>query len=337
MLDKNKLGSNEIASYILAAIGLLAVLKYGLLVALLAGLLVYSLVHLMTPMLARKTGGGRAKIASVTLLAIAIITALTAAIWGAESFFQSDAGSTQVMLKKMADILDASRAQLPLWASEHFPDGADALREMITKWLREHAAEAKTFGEEAGRTAAHLLIGMIIGAMAALHDTTTRPNRLPLAAALGERISNLSDAFQKIVFAQVRISAINTVTAAIYLLIVLPLAGIHLPLTKSMIVITFFAGLLPIVGNLLSNTILVVVALSHSLNTAVASLLFMVVVHKMEYFLNARIIGSHIEARAWELLAAMLAMEAVFGLAGVVAAPVFYAYLKTELIARGLV
>lgn len=337
MLDKNKLGSNEIASYVLTAIGLLAVLKYGLLVALLAGLLVYSLVHLMTPMLGRKISGGRAKIASVTLLAVAIIAVLTAAIWGADSFFQSDAGSTQVMLKKMADILDASRAQLPLWASEHFPEGADALREMITKWLREHAAEAKTFGEEAGRTAAHLLIGMIVGAMAALHDTTTQPNRRPLAAALGARIANLSDAFRKIVFAQVRISAINTVTAAIYLLVILPLAGIHLPLTKSMIVITFFAGLLPIVGNLISNTILVVVALSHSLNTAVASLLFMIVVHKMEYFLNARIIGSHIEARAWELLAAMLAMEAVFGLAGVVAAPVFYAYLKGELMERGLV
>jgi len=337
MLDKNKLGSNEIASYILTAIGLWVVLKYGLLLALLSGLLVYSLVHLLTPLLARRISGERARIVAVSLLAALIITVLTTAIWGAETFFRSDAGSTQVMLKKMADILDASRAQLPLWASEHFPVDADALREMITSWLREHAVEAKSFGEEAGRTAAHLLIGMIIGAMVAMHDTATRPIRLPLAAALHDRMANLGDAFRKIVFAQIRISAINTAFAAIYLWIVLPLAGIHLPLTKSLVVITFLAGLLPIIGNLISNTILVIVALAHSLDTALASLLFMVVVHKLEYFLNARIIGSHIQARAWELLVAMLIMESVFGLTGVVAAPVFYAYAKKELMDRGLV
>ena len=36
--------------------------------------------------------------------------------------------------------------------------------------------------------------------------------------------------------------------------------------------------------------------------------------------------------RAWELLLAMLVMEAAFGLPGLVAAPVFYAYVKRELV-----
>ena len=67
------------------------------------------------------------------------------------------------------------------------------------------------------------------------------------------------------------------------------------------------------------------------------SLVFLVVIHKLEYFLNARIIGSHINARAWELLIAMLAMEAAFGLPGIVAAPIYYAYVKGELMDRGLV
>jgi predicted PurR-regulated permease PerM len=47
--------------------------------------------------------------------------------------------------------------------------------------------------------------------------------------------------------------------------------------------------------------------------------------------------GAHINAKAWELLVAMVAMEAAFGLAGVVAAPIFYAYLKNELAAKGLI
>jgi len=37
------------------------------------------------------------------------------------------------------------------------------------------------------------------------------------------------------------------------------------------------------------------------------------------------------------LLPAMLAMEAAFGLPGVVAAPIYYAYAKRELADRGLV
>ena len=71
--------------------------------------------------------------------------------------------------------------------------------------------------------------------------------------------------------------------------------------------------------------------------SAVVALVFMVVVHKLEYFLNARIIGSSLNAHAWELLAVMLVAETLFGVPGVVAAPVFYAYAKRELIALNLI
>ena len=104
-----------------------------------------------------------------------------------------------------------------------------------------------------------------------------------------------------------------------------------------MIAVTFVAGLIPVAGNIISNTILVIIALSHSLNTAIASLVFMVVVHKAEYFLNARIIGAQVNAKAWELLTAILVMETLFGVPGLVAAPVFYALLKKELSDNGLV
>jgi len=37
----------------------------------------------------------------------------------------------------------------------------------------------------------------------------------------------------------------------------------------------------------------------------------LVVIHKLEYFLNAHMIGAQVHARAWELLLAMLVMEAL--------------------------
>ena len=62
-----------------------------------------------------------------------------------------------------------------------------------------------------------------------------------------------------------------------------------------------------------------------------------IVIHKLEYFVNARIVGSRIHARAWELLIAMLVMEAAFGISGLIAAPIYYAYIKNELGDRALV
>ncbi|MET5020211.1 hypothetical protein AAHH78_34760, partial [Burkholderia pseudomallei] len=54
--------------------------------------------------------------------------------------------------------------------------------------------------------------------------------------------------------------------------------------------------------------------------------------HQRDYLRNAKIIGGHIESRARERLLAMLVMEAAFGVPGVIAAPLFYAYVKRELI-----
>ena len=98
-----------------------------------------------------------------------------------------------------------------------------------------------------------------------------------------------------------------------------------------MVLITFVVGLVPVIGNIISNTVIVLVSVSHSVQLAFFSLCYLIVIHKLEYFLNARIIGTRINAKAWELLIAILVMEALFGLPGVVAAPVFYAWLKIEL------
>jgi predicted PurR-regulated permease PerM len=47
--------------------------------------------------------------------------------------------------------------------------------------------------------------------------------------------------------------------------------------------------------------------------------------------------GGQINARAWELLLAMLVMDAIFGIPGVIAAPIYYAHLKNELTAKNLI
>ncbi len=331
--------SSEVASWILLGVGLLLVLHLRLLAALVGGLAVYELVHILARKLRFVRAGGREgrKVLAITLLAGAIIAALVFTILGLVAFFRSEQGSLPALLAKMADVLDSSKEQLPLWLANELPANADELKNEGVAWLRQHAGFLQTFGAEIGRTFLHILVGMIIGAMVSLNETREKGPRGPLAQALTERAAKLGEGFRRIVFAQARISALNTALTGIYLVVVLPLLGVRLPFTKTLVVLTFVTGLLPVVGNLISNTVIVVVSLSYSLGAALGSLGFLVGIHKLEYFVNARIVGTEIQARAWELLLVMLAMESAFGIAGLIAGPIYYAYVKLELSARGLI
>ncbi|GGX25261.1 AI-2E family transporter [Undibacterium macrobrachii] len=337
MYSDNKLSPSIIASYCFAALALFLVLKVGLLVALFSGLLLYSLVRLLVPRIERRFSNQQSRMIAVVFLSVLIILTISLGIWGIVVFLRSDSGNLQSLLQRLAELLESSRQQLPLWASTYLPEDIEALKRILTTTLRDHASEAKLLGQEAGHLIVHLLLGMVIGSMVALQDVSSVHQYKPLAAALHQRIAYLADMFHRVVFAQVRISLINTLFTGIFLALILPVAGVHLPLVKSMIAITFIAGLIPVVGNIISNTVIVIVSLSHSLYVAAISLTYMVVIHKLEYFLNARIIGSQVNAKAWELLTAILVMEALFGLPGVVAAPVFYSYVKKELRECGLV
>lgn len=320
------------------ACALMLTLYTRLLPALLAGLFVYELVNMLTRLihLGRITGH-RARIVAVASIAIAVVTIVSFTVFGLVAFFRSEAGSLPVLLTRMAEIMDDSRRFLPQWVVARIPGDAESVRIAAVEWLKGHAAGLQTIGETAGRILVYIFFGMIIGGMISLRRADTPQVCGPLTQSLTERIARLSLAFHKVVFAQVRIAAINAFLTGLYLVVILPLAGISLPFTKTLVAVTFVLGLMPVVGNLVSNTFIVVFSLSHSLPVAAGSLTFLVVIHKLEYFLNAKIVGSRIRAHAWEILVAMLIMEVVFGIYGLIAAPIYYAYIKDELYDEGLI
>ncbi|MGC4028095.1 MAG: AI-2E family transporter [Steroidobacteraceae bacterium] len=319
------------ASYLLAAAALLIILHLHLLPALLAGLLVYALIHALAPALQRHLPGARAHWLIVALLSVLVVGLLTLAIIGGIDLLRSELGNPSALFERLMPLIEQARAQLPQVVVDHLPSNIDNFRASAVEWLREHAAQLQLAGKAAARLIAHLLIGMVLGAMVALYDTRPNTSVGPLADVLTARCANLVGAFHDIVFAQAKISALNTAFTAIFLLVVLPLFGVNLPLTKTLVAVTFIVGLLPVIGNLISNTLIFIAGLSVSFGVAIAALVFLIVIHKLEYFLNARIVGTQIRARAWELLIAMLVMESAFGAAGLIAAPIYYAYLKREL------
>ncbi len=329
----------EVSTYILSAAALVAILKLGLLPALLAGLLVFQLVEMGAPCLVRRTGvtpltGKMALFLFVTLIIVGAVgfgvVIITTQIMGKND-------NVIALMQSMADIVDSARNHMPAWIQEYMPATLAEWQAASSTWLRENASRLGSFGRGIGIFFMDVIIGMIVGGLLALARHNGAAAQTKLVDALTDRAEILSESFRQIVFSQVRISALNTFLTGIFLALVMPALGSPLPLTKTMIIITFVVGLLPIIGNLISNTMIVLVSLGVSLSAAVGALIFLIAIHKLEYFVNARIIGTRIHARAWELLVAMLAMEAAFGVTGLVAAPIYYAYLKQELAAKKLI
>jgi predicted PurR-regulated permease PerM len=330
----------ERAAWILMAAGLSFILAFHLVPALLAGLLVNGLLHRLARRLTgRRLSHGRAKLVAAGLAAVVALAIAVGVVLFLVGLIRGHAGDIPALFQKMAEILDEARLWLQQRAGASLiPEAlsdAEVLRGTMAEWLRTHAAEFRKTGGEFGRALLHIAVGMAIGLLVFFRTPAKAPG--PLARALAERLSRLEAAFETVIFAQVKISAINTALTVLYLLVILPLFGIHLPLAGTLIAVTFVTGLLPVAGNLVSSTMIVVISLGAAMWVAVASLVFLVVIHKLEYIVNARIVGGEIRAAAWEILTALIAFEVAFGLAGVAMAPIVYAYTKRELADRGLI
>ncbi len=323
------------ASFLLAAFAVPIVLHFHLLPAVFAGLA----VHVLTCKLARRlpaNWGGWAHEIALIALAVLVISGLTGISIGLWALLRGDGGMAALLLA-VAETIGRLRQFLPGPIADALPSTVGEMHEPLAEMLREHGRKISAVGIAGIKTFLHVLFGMVIGGLTALHQFAGVESWPPLAAALHDRAKALADAFDKVVFAQVKISALNTLLTAIYLLLVLRFFGVDLPLLTVLIPLTFVVGLLPVVGNLISNTAIVLISFGISPGVAVSSLVFLVAIHKLEYFTNAKIVGGQVQARAWELLCAMLTMEAVFGVPGLVAAPVAYAWLKKELKREGLI
>ncbi len=329
-----KLGS-EVASYLLASLAVPLTLYFHLLPTVFAGLA----VHVLTVKLARRLPvrwGGWAHRFALAALATLVVLALFGVGLGLWSFLHGSRGMA-ALLSTVAERVEGLRRTLPPYISEAIPVTMEDLREQITSILSEHSQRISAAGMAGISTLVHVLFGMVIGGITALHHFDPSDNWSPLLSALYARTGALADAFDKVVFAQVKISVLNTVFTAIYLMVILPFCGFHVPMVTILVPLTFVTGLLPVVGNLISNGVIVLISLGVSPGVAMASLVFLVLIHKLEYFFNARIVGGEVRASAWEMLCAMLTMEAIFGIAGLIAAPVAYAWLKAELRAKDMI
>ena len=330
------------ASYLLMTGTLLLVMWQNLLPGLLCACLGFLLTRALSTLLGRidrRPPGPQpdrwAQVVAATLVILLPLLVLSLVLTYARGYVVDAPHQYKELLNYLAHTVREMRQKIPPELANLLPEGAEEIQQTIAGYLATKAGTLALAGKAWLGGLLHAYVGLLIGALAAVRPRLTP--RAPLSQALQARVFLLGDAFRQIVAAQFWIALFNTALTALFLLFILPIWDVSLPYTPALIVLTFVAGLIPIVGNLFCNLVLTVVGLSVSPAAAAACLAFLILIHKAEYVINARVVGQRTHMAVWELLTVMFIAESVFGPAGLVAAPLFYAYLKKELEAARLV
>ncbi len=132
--------------------------------------------------------------------------------------------------------------------------------------------------------------------------------------------------FKQVMGGQMMISLINTAISSILVF------WLHLPSPLLLIGLIFFCGLFPVIGNLVSNTILTIIAfVSIGLWAAGACLVLLIIIHKLEYFLNSKIISGIVNLPMVVSLTSLVIGEVLLGLIGLMLAIPMLLFLRHEL------
>jgi predicted PurR-regulated permease PerM len=249
---------------------------------------------------------------------------------------------TRAALRALPEVADTSIPTASAWAQKRqielpFTD-FDSLRDLIVTTVKEEAQYLQNVAHFAGSTTALVLFTVIAivaasslflkGGLDLYKDSHVVRNNLysVFSDEVSARFKDFYNSFETVIGAQIMISLINTVLTSIFVI------SVQLPHGPLVIALTFLCGLVPIVGNLISNTIIVFLALTVSLNLGMGALVFLVLVHKLEYFLNSKIIGYRIGNPVWLTLVGLVIGERLMGIPGLILAPVVLNYVRMEML-----
>lgn len=294
-------------------------------------------LHLATPLLAalfsyfalsKLRFGVRSKWLPVSLFFIALLGIAAGAGYFINQSLVALPTIAETAIPSIIHWAEARGFELP------FTDYA-SLRAMAMDTIKEakYFANFANFAKIATTQSVFLIIGIVVAvslffnAQVVLDRAShaVKDNLYALTAdEIAQRFRGLYQSFVTVMGAQILISAINTALTSVFVF------GVGLPHPIVVVGITFFCGLLPIIGNLISNTVIVSISFTISPAMAAGALAFLVTIHKLEYFLNSKIIGDRIKNPIWLTLLGLILGEKLMGIPGMILAPVILNYIKVE-------
>jgi len=306
-------------SFAFMAIGLVLVGWLHLAVLLLTGLFGYFVLE-------RLRLGGRKAVAVILFILL---------LGGMGYGFFSFARTATIAVPK---IVEAAIPPILAFADSRgieLPEGYnyEALKADAITFTQGKLASAGKYAGEALRALVFFLIGIVVSVSLFL-NTKVEPDDDPVTGRdnlysqtfieVVARFRTFYHSFRRVMAAQLIISGINAGLTALFLV------WNGYPYAPVLAGLTFLFGLLPIIGNLMSNTLIVSVGFTIAPRAAFLALVFLVVIHKGEYFLNSKIIGDRIKTPMWLTLVGLVIGEKLMGIPGMILAPAVLHYVKVE-------
>jgi len=265
-------------------------------------------------------------------IALVLFVVVVAAVFSGLVFFLKRA------VVALPDIVETTIPTVVQSAQRHGIDlpftDLDSLKAVAMDSVRDALGHLGNYVRIATKEFIFLLFGVVMAAGIFLNpDMETeeerrsrRPNLYSVYTdEIRKRFSSFYQSFETVMGAQLVISAINTALTGIFLFTT------GLRHATVVLILTFLCGMLPIVGNVISNTVIVCIAFTVSLKLAIAAIIFLLVIHKFEYFLNSQIVGGRIRHPMWMTLLAVLIGEQLMGIPGMILAPVVLSFIKIEM------
>lgn len=269
---------------------------------------------------------GRSKVLGIAIYVVAVVAIGYGLFYFSRQAYVTLPKIAETTIPAVTEYAEKKGIELP------FTDYA-SLKTLAVKEVQERVSKAGTYARTAIVQFAMLLIGLVVAVGLFLNATWEiegDPHAVKdslyshVTQELALRVRTFYRSFATVIGAQILISTINTFLTAIFLL------WNGFPYSPVLIATTFGCGLLPIIGNIFSNTLIVGVAFTLAPRMALIALVFLVVIHKMEYFLNSKIIGDRIKNPMWLTLVAIVLGEKLMGIPGMILAPVVLHYIKVE-------
>jgi predicted PurR-regulated permease PerM len=297
-------------------------------------LVLVGLVHLATLALTtlfgyfalRQFSFGRSKALGVAIYVIAVTAIGYGLFYFSRQAYKTLPEIADTTIPAVVNFAEKQGIELP------FTDYA-SLKTLALSEVKEKVANVGRYARAAAFQFALLIMGLVVAVslfVSARWEVENDPDVVKdslystVVRELIVRFETFYSSFARVIGAQIVISTINTVLTAIFVI----WNGYHYVMV--IMVLTFLCGLLPIVGNIMSNTLIVGVGFTVSPKVALFALVFLVVIHKLEYFLNSKIIGDRIRNPMWLTLIGLVLGEKLMGVPGMILAPVVLHYIKVE-------
>jgi predicted PurR-regulated permease PerM len=209
-MDKTQI--NGIAFVLLI---ILTVLLLHLTPAAMVGMLVFVLIKRLGSSFGKWLHEYKARQLAATITVLVIIAAVTVFSLYISKTLRSEENLAGLASKVGQTITDI-RGELPPTLVSYMPESLLDLKGSISTLIQQHIKELSIAGKNGLHSLAHILIGIVISVLLSLHRFSAISHAKPFAFIMRGRFILLSKAFENIVFAQIKISAINTLLTSIF-------------------------------------------------------------------------------------------------------------------------